>query len=88
MSYVKLHITHLMKSSALCRVGRKNPFQKFYNCERVDMTTVPNSPFAVEKLGEILDVKVSGEYENITSDDLAGFTTTITMYQFYPLYEY
>lgn len=119
-------------------------FQKFYNCERVDMTIVPNSPFTVEKLGEILDVKVSGEYENITSDDLAadrakwenwkncrltdsitittallpfldvnkkvsykrsdsdvehqyiissishdfaGFTTTITMYRFYSLYE-
>lgn len=122
----------------------KEYFQKFYNCERVDMTVVENSPFTVEKLGEILDVKVSGEYENITSDDLAadrakwenwknsrltdnitittallpfldvnkkvsykrsdsdvehqyiissishdfsGFTTTITMYRFYPLYE-
>ncbi len=122
----------------------KEYFQKFYNCERVDMTIVPNSPFTVEKLGEILDVKVGNEYENITSDDLAadrakwenwkncrltdnititiallpfldvnkkvsyrrsdsdreyqyiissvshdfaGFTTTITMYRFYPLYE-
>ncbi len=119
-------------------------FQKFYNCERVDMTIVPDSPFTVERLGEILDVKVGGEYENITSDDLAadrakwenwkncrltdnitittallpfldvnkkvsyrrsdsdvehqyiissishdfsGYTTTITMYRFYPLYE-
>ena len=119
-------------------------FQKFYNCERVDMTIVPNSPFTIEKLGEILDVKVGGEYENITSDnlaadrakwenwkncrltdsitittallpfldvnkkvsykrsdsdvehqyiissishDFAGFTTTITMYRFYSLYE-
>lgn len=122
----------------------KEYFQKFYNCERVDMTIVPNSPFTVEKLGEILDVKVSGEYDNITSDnlaadrakwenwkncrltdnitittallpfldvnkkvsykrsdsdreyqyiissishDFAGFTSTITMYRFYPLYE-
>lgn len=119
----------------------KEYFQKFYNCERVDMTVVENSPFTVEKLGEI---KVSGEYKNITSDDLAadrakwenwkkcrltdnitittallpfldvnkkvsykrsdsdiehqyvissishdfsGFTSTITMYRFYPLYE-
>lgn len=119
-------------------------FQKFYNCERVDMTIVANSPFTVEKLGEIPDVKVSGEFENITSNDLAAdrakwenwkncrltdnitittallpfldvnkkvsykrsdsdrkhqyiissishdftnFTTTITMYRFYPLYE-
>ena len=122
----------------------KEYFQKFYNCERVDMTIVANSPFTVEKLGEIPDIKVSGEYDNITSNDLAadrakwenwkncrltdnitittlllpfldvnkkvsykrsdsdkehqyiissishdlaGFTTTITMYRFYPLYE-
>ncbi len=122
----------------------KEYFQKFYNCERVDMTIIANSPFTVEKLGEILDVKVSGEFENITSNDLAAdrakwenwkncrltdnitittallpfldvnkkvsykrsdsdrehqyiissishnfarFTSTITMYRFYPLYE-
>ena len=122
----------------------KEYFQKFYNCERVDMTIIANSPFTVEKLGEIPDVKVSGEFENITSNDLAadraqwenwkncrltdnitittallpfldvnkkvsykrsdsdrehqyiissishdfsGFTSTITMYRFYPLYE-
>lgn len=108
------------------------------------MTIVADSPFVVEKLGEILDVKVSGEFDNITSNDLAadrakwenwknsrltdnitittallpfldvnkkvsykcsdsdkehqyiissishdfaGYTTTITMYRFYPLYE-
>lgn len=119
-------------------------FQKFYNCERVDMDIIANSPFVVERLGEIPDVKAGGEFENITSNDLAadrakwenwkncrltdnitittallpfldvnkkvsykrsdsdrehqyvissvshdfaGFTTTITMYRFYPLYE-
>ncbi len=122
----------------------KEYFQKFYNCERVDMTIIANSPFTIEKLGEIPDVKIGGEYENITSDDLAAdrakwenwkncrltdnititttllpfldvnkkvsyrrsdsdtecqyiissishdfaeYTTTITMYRFYPLYE-
>ena len=122
----------------------KEYFQKFYNCECVDMTVIEDSPFAVEKLGEIPDIKVSGEYENITSDNLAadrakwenwkncrltdnitittallpfldvnkkvsykpsdsdiehqyiissishdfsGYTTTITMYRFYPLYK-
>lgn len=119
-------------------------FRKRYNCERVEMTVIPNSPFTVEKLGEILDVKTGSEYENITSDDLAadmaywenwkncrltdsitittallpfldvnkkvsyrrsdsdrehqymissishdfaGFTSTITMYRFYPAYD-
>lgn len=122
----------------------KEYFKKFYNCERVDMTIVANSPFTVEKLGEIPDIKVSGEFDNITSNDLAAdrakwenwkncrltdnitittlllpfldvnkkvsykrsdsdlvqqyiitsvshdfsnFTSTITMYRFYPLYE-
>ena len=122
----------------------KEYFQKFYNCDRVDFTVIANSPFTVEKLGEIPDIKVSGEFENITSDDLAadrakwenwkncrltdnitittallpfldvnkkvsykrsdsdrehqyiissvshdfsGFTSTITMYRFYPLYD-
>lgn len=122
----------------------KEYFQKFYNCERVDMNVVINSPFTVEKLGEIPDIKVNGEFENITSNnlasdrakwenwkncrltdnitittallpfldvnkkvsykrsdsdvehqyiissichDFAGFTSTITMYRFYPLYE-
>lgn len=122
----------------------KEYFQHFYNCECVHMTIIPDSPFTVENLGEILDVKTGSEYENITSDDLAadrarwenwknsrltdnitittallpfldvnkkvsyrrsdsdteqqyvitsvshdfsGFTSTITMYKFYPLYE-
>lgn len=47
-------------------------FKHFYNCERVEFEIVPDSPFTIQKLGEILDVKTSGEYENITSDDLAA----------------
>ena len=50
----------------------KEYFKKFYNCERVDFEIIPDSPFAIEKIGEILDVKSDGEYENITSDDLAA----------------
>lgn len=50
----------------------KEYFQNFYNCERVDLTIVPGSPYTVERLGEIPDIKVGGEYENITSDDLAA----------------
>ncbi len=119
-------------------------FQKRYACEHVEITVIPNSPFTVEKLGEILDVKAGSEYDDITSNDLAadkaywenhkncrltdnitittallpfldvnkkvsykrtdsdqeqqyiissvshdfaGFTSTITMYRFYPLYD-
>lgn len=50
----------------------KEYFKKFYNCERVDFVIIEDSPFTIEKLGEILDVKIGNEYENITSDDLAA----------------
>ena len=50
----------------------KEYFKHFYNCERVDFQIVPDSPFTIQKLGEILDVKTGGEFENITSDDLAA----------------
>lgn len=122
----------------------KEYFQKIYSCDHVDMTIIPDSPFTVEKLGEILDVKTGSEYDTISSNDIAtstarcenhkncrltdnitittallpfldvnkkvsykrsdsdrehqyiissishdfaGFTSTITMYRFYPLYE-
>ncbi len=50
----------------------KEYFQRFYNCERVDMTIIANSPFTVEKLGEIPDIRTGDEYDNITSNDLAA----------------
>ena len=122
----------------------KEYFQEFYHCERVDMVINEDSPFVIEKLGEIPDIKTGDEYENITSNDLAadrakwenwkncrltdnitittallpfldvnkkvsykrsdsdkehqyiissishdfsGYTSTITMYRFYPLYD-
>jgi len=49
----------------------KEYFQKKYNCENIHFTVVPNSPFTVQKIGEILDVKTGGEYDTITSDSLA-----------------
>ncbi len=49
----------------------KEYFQDVYNCESIEFTVIPNSPFTIQKLGEILDVKTGGEYENITSDSLA-----------------
>ena len=46
-------------------------FQAVYNCKSVELTRVIDSPFCVQELGEVLDVKSGGEYENITSDSLA-----------------
>lgn len=49
----------------------KEYFRKKYNCESIELEIIQNSPFTVQKLGEILDVKTGGEYDNITSDSLA-----------------
>ena len=49
----------------------KEYFQAVYNCKSVELTKVADSPFCIQELGEILDVKNGGEYENITSDSLA-----------------
>lgn len=53
------------------QVFSKDYFQAKYNCECVNLTIIKDSPFTIQKLGEILDVKTGGEYENITSDALA-----------------
>lgn len=49
----------------------KSYFKYLYNCNSVEFNIVPNSPFTVQKLGVILDVKTGNEYDNITSDSLA-----------------
>lgn len=46
-------------------------FQELYNCKTITFTRALNSPFCVQELGEILDVKTGGEFDNITSDSLA-----------------
>jgi len=49
-------------------------FAKKYNCsaENVTLRLEENSPFSVQKLGEILDVKSGDEFENIISDSVAS----------------
>ena len=46
-------------------------FKEVYACEDVEFTIVKDSPYTIQKLGEILDVKTGGEYENIDSTSLA-----------------
>lgn len=59
------------QDGSVVKVFSKEYFQAVYNCDSVDLNVVPDSPFTVQQLGEILDVKQGGEYENITSDSLA-----------------
>lgn len=53
------------------KVFSKEYFQAKYNCKSVEFTEITDSPFCIQELGEILDVKTGGEYENIESDSNA-----------------
>lgn len=46
-------------------------FKAKYNCEVVNLTINTESPFVVQKIGEIPDVKSGGEYDNISSNSQA-----------------
>lgn len=50
----------------------KQYFKDKHNCDEVTLTIIPDSPYTIQKLGEILDVKSGGEYEKIYSDSLAS----------------
>lgn len=50
----------------------KKYFQDKYNCNNVTLRVEKGSPYTVQKLGEILDVKSGEDYDNILSDSLAS----------------
>lgn len=50
----------------------KQYFKEKHNCDEVSLSIIPDSPFTIQKIGEILDVKQGGEYEKIYSDSLAS----------------
>lgn len=47
-------------------------FELFYNCDVVTLTYCPDSPYTVQKIGERVDTKTEGEYNNIRSNTLAS----------------
>ena len=51
----------------------KEYFSKKYNCDvrNITLRVEENSPFAIQRIGEVLDVKTGDEYENIISDSVA-----------------
>ena len=49
----------------------KEYYEYFLNCDTVSISVVPDSPFVVQKLGNRIDVKADGEFNNITSNELA-----------------
>ena len=59
----------------------KEYFQEVYNCPNVELTVCPDSPFTVQKLGEVLQVCTGGEYENIYSNSLALARSNYELFQ-------
>lgn len=49
----------------------KEYYEHVLNCDNVSLTINPDSPFTVQKLGNRIDVKADGEFNNITSNELA-----------------
>lgn len=50
----------------------KKYFQDKYNCKNVTLRLEGESPFVVQKMGEILDVKTGDEYDSILSDSVCA----------------
>ena len=67
------HALCVLSNNAEDEVYTKSYFAKKYNCDERNITIriEEESPFAVQKLGEILDVKTGEEFENILSDSVA-----------------
>ena len=49
----------------------KEYFQKKYNCDNVVLRLEKDSPYTVQKIGEVLDVKTDEEFDNIMSNTVA-----------------
>lgn len=67
------HALCVLTNNANDSIYTKSYFAQKYNCneENIILRVEEDSPFAVQKLGEILDVKYGDEFENILSDSVA-----------------
>lgn len=68
------YVTYIDKDTGEQTVVEKyseDYFKLFYNCDTVSFTVCPDSPFTIQKLGERLDIKAEGEFNNIRSNQLA-----------------
>ena len=67
------HALCVLTDDANDKIYTKSYFAKKYNCDARNITlrVEKNSPFTVQRLGEVLDVKTGDEFENIISDSVA-----------------
>ena len=52
-------------------VYTKKYFSERYNCKNIVLRVEPDSPFTIQRIGIVLDVKSGDRYENIKSDSVA-----------------
>lgn len=70
LSNGKCEENYTLPSGRVVKKYSKEYFQEIYACENVNIKIIPDSPFVVEKLGELLFVGSGGDYDNITSNSL------------------
>lgn len=64
-------IDYSLSTGGTVKKYSKEYFQDIYHCKTVSLTVIPDSPFTVQKIGEILDVKNGEEFNKISSDSMA-----------------
>ncbi len=50
----------------------KKYFEEKYNCKNITFRLEPESPYTIQKIGEVLDVKTGDEFDNIISESVAA----------------
>lgn len=50
----------------------KKYFADKYNCKNITFRVEPESPYTIQKIGEVLDVKTGDEFDNIISESVAA----------------
>jgi len=60
-----------MLVSVLPNTTQQNAYKTKYNCSNVQFVVNADSPYTVDKIGEILEVKSGSDFENIYANDLA-----------------
>lgn len=66
------HALCVLTNNTCDPIYTKQYFAEKYNCDVKNVVfRVEDSPFAIQKIGEVLDYKAGGDFENIESDSVA-----------------
>lgn len=77
--FISYYLGHQYQPHALCVltddendvIYTKKYFQDKYNCDNVTLRVEKDSPYTIQKIGEVLDVKTGDEFDNIISETIA-----------------